>query len=451
MVDLLKEGMPVILPVLLIIAGEAGFLRTLKKMDGKLQVFEIGVLYSAIVLVYAIVPCFTFLAGGLTYSPLSDGRLFADQPSPRNEAPIYWYYLLFLACFALTYCASRGRPKRKSLKVSTPEGSTVWILLACYLAIRIFFVYTRFHYNIEDPESYGESYLLYKGLPLILQQMLNHLGGLALTLQLLLMAFMTFNYRKYRSIILCWIALEFAGSVLFGIGSRSMLFTLMLSFLITYHVAVKRISMRAIAVVSFLGLFLFLSLGIIRDLSTSLPDAEFSLLTSGDEFESVFANAYDLRQLKEAGETKEIFPRLYFADLMNLIPAQLSPFRKLDLAEWYVETFYPSLADKGGGLAFGVISEAIVGLGWFDVLWRGAVLGWMFAQIHKICFVGSQSFWSYGFYLWTTVLSYNTFRTSTFALLPRAFYQFAILFFVVRISSSLLVVKRASDRAMTPV
>jgi len=84
MVVLLREGMPVILPVLLIIAVESGFLRKLKKRDGELQVLEIGVFYSAVVLAYAIFPCLTFMAGGLTYSPRSDGL----DPGPTHSLAI---------------------------------------------------------------------------------------------------------------------------------------------------------------------------------------------------------------------------------------------------------------------------------------------------------------------------------------------------------------------------
>jgi hypothetical protein len=413
-------------------------LRTLQKRDGEIHVFEIGIFFSSIVLLYAIFPFIAFISNGLTFSPLGDGRLFAGQPSPEEIAPIYWYYFLFLASFALAYSVWRGHHNLRRFQPPGADRRTFWIMVSCYLAIRLFFVFIRIHYNIEDAESYGESYLSLKGLPLLLQQLANHLGGMALTLQLLLMAFMVLNYRKYKFTILCWIALEFAGLALFGVGARTGPFALLIAFLMPYHLTVKRLSMRMVAVAGLVVLVLFVGLGVVRSLSTSSPDAELSLLSSSNEFDAIFSNAYDLRQLKATGDTKELFPQFYFVDFLNLIPQQLLPFRKLDLSAWYVGSFYPSFAERGGGLAFGVISEGIVGLGWFDIIWRGLTLGSIFAAMQKYLVAGRASFWKYGFYLWVTVLSYQCFRTSTFALVPRAFYQFLLLFVTVKAVSYFL-------------
>jgi oligosaccharide repeat unit polymerase len=449
MISLLITGFPVILPMLVILIVEVVFLRALQKRAGEIQVFEIGVIFSSVILLYTVLPFLTFLANGWTFSPLGDARLFAAQPSPREIAPIYWYYFLFFASFVLTYIILRGRNRHVIAKHQRPENHIFWTMLLCYVAIRIFFIFVRVQYKIDDAEDYGESYLLYQGLPLFLQQLANHLGGMALTLQLLLMAFMVFDFKKYRFIILGWVFFEFLGLVLFGVGARTGLFALLFAFVMTYHVAVKRLSIRTIAIVGLSVLILFVGLGIVRALSGSSPDAGFALLSSSNEFDSIFANAYDLRELKALGRTDDIFPQFYFADFLNLIPQQLSPFQKLDLSAWYVESFYPSTAQKGGGLAFGVISEGIVGLGWFEILCRGLFLGWIFAVLQKYLLGGRASFWKYGFYLWLTVLCYQCFRGSTFLLLPRAFYQFLLLVVILKAVSSLLGRSRSYQREAT--
>jgi len=104
----------------------------------------------------------------------------------------------------------------------------------------------------------------------------------------------------------------------------------------------------------------------------------------------------------------------------------LFPIHKLDPSNWYVQTFYPDYADHGGGFAFGAIAESLAGLGWIDVIWRGALIGWIFGRIRKYFAMSAATFWRYLFYLWVTVFCYQTFRVTTLVLLPRAIYLFAL-------------------------
>ena len=433
---MLRAALPIILPVIAVIVAEVIFLRTLRRRSGHIEVFEIGVFFSLIVLLYTVFPVISLFANRFDYSLLGDSRLFGAQPSPVEIAPVYWLYFLFLASFAVGYCVRRGGGRLRDLLRPTPGPRTFWILLGCYLMIRLYFVFLRIHYNLLEAESYGENYLLYKDLPLYFQQLANHLGGMGLTLQLVLMAFLVLNYKKYKFSILVWVTLEFLSLALFGVGARTGLFVLILAFLTTYHLAVRPLTKRFLAFVCVSAVFLFLGLGIVRALEDSSGEEGVNLLSSSNEFDAILANAYDLRELKAEGKTDEIFPQLYFADLLNLIPQQVSPFRKLDLSAWYVESFYPSLEKKGGGLAFGVISESVVGLGWFDAVWRGALIGWIFAWIFRFLLRGPTSFWKYCFYLWATSLCYQVFRGGTFLLVPRFVYQFLFLVLIFNIIRS---------------
>jgi hypothetical protein len=451
MIHSLQTSYPILLPMLAIMGVEVVFVRILYKRDGEFEFFDIGVFFSGIVVLYAIFPAITAISNGFVYSALSDGRFFREQPSPGELAPIFWYYVLFLVCFTLAYSHKRGAYRLSDFRPSVPESSVFWILAVCYLFIRLFFVFLRIHYNIKDADSYGESYLIFSSLPLFFQQLANHLAGMALTLQLLLMSYMVFNFRKYKSVILVWLIVEFVTLGLVGVGARSGLFALIFAFLITYHLVVKRLTKRTLALVCFSALAMFVGLGIIRALSDPSLDEGLSLLNSSNEFDSVLANAYDIRDLKAVGETREIYPRFYFSDFLNLIPQQISPFRKLDLADWYVQSFYPALAAKGGGLGFGVISESILGFGWLDVIWRGALLGWVFAYFQKRLLTFQSSFWTYGFFLWLTVLSYNCFRTGTFVLVPRAVYQFFSVFVLCKMMAWLVGTEGQTEKLIASV
>jgi oligosaccharide repeat unit polymerase len=449
MISFLSSAVPVIVPVLATIAVELVFLKAVRRRAGRTEFFEIGVFFSLVVMVYSLLPSLSYVVNGLSYSPFGDGRLFAAQPTPNEVAPIYWLYFLFLAAFTATYWARRGHNRLAQYSPPTVDNRIFWILVIAYLTLRLFFVFVRVHYSIAEPETYGETYLLFKDLPLVVQQLANHLSGMVLTLQLAIMVFMVLNYRQYKLLIFFWIGAEFLSLAFLQIGARSGLFVLLLVFLASYHVAVRRLTKRLVAIVGISALLLFLALGVVRSVQNSSLDEGINLLASSNEFDAVFANAYDIRELKAQGRTSEIFPRFYVGDFLNLIPQQISPFQKLDVAAWYVESFYPSLAAKGGGLAFGVIPESIVGFGWFDVLCRGVVIGWSFAAIYRYLFARTGSFWMYCFYLWITVLSYQVFRAGTFVLVPRAIYQFLTVVIIVRMTSSVFTQRRESNARLS--
>jgi oligosaccharide repeat unit polymerase len=433
----LIDASPVLWPVVAILAGTLLFFRSIRKRSRQLDVFELGVFYAVLVILYAVFPIISYLIGDLSFSPLSDIRLFQAQPSPKELAPICWYYFLYFGAFALCYAWFRDTRNRNELRVVMPPRYTLLALIVFLLMIKGFFLFIKFTYGLAA-ESYEESYLMYRGLPRLLQQILNHFGGITFTLEILIMALLVLNFRKYRYWIFGWILAELLSIFFGGIGSRTGLFVLLMSLAACYHFAVKKFSLRTALVVGLVVLLLFVSLGVVRNLTEINPDTRLNPFGYANEFESILGNAYDVSQLKAAGETQSVFPQFYFADFLNLIPQQLLPIKKIDVAAWYVNTFYPVFAESGGGLAFGAIPESILGLGWVDAVWRGAVIGILFAWLHRRFVKGRQTLWSYGFYVWVLILAYQCFRGGTFLLVPRVFYQFFLVFICIPIFAQVL-------------
>ena len=419
MINYLSEASPVLFPLLFAVATECLFLRAIKRRNGTLDIFELGVFYSLIVLIYCLFPGFEFLLGDLSFSVLGEFRLFRADPSPDQLAPIFWYYAIYLACFVLAYWKFRGTQRSDRRPIPTADKKLFGILVFAYACAYVFFAVLKAAWNLRTPETYGETYLLYSNLPPLLQALANHMIGIVLLLQLLLMTFLALNFQKYKRYIYAWLFLEFAGIALFGVGSRTGLMVLLLCLVITYHRYVNRLSTRTIVSAGVFLFLLFVGLGIWRALSSPGEDT-FTVLSSGNEFDNVFANAYDLRELKVTGQTDDIFPRIYFADFSRMLPDGLVPKGQLDPSQWYVQNFYPAYSDQGGGFAFGAISESIVGLGLIDVIWRALFVGWAFGIAHRLFMTSRNSFWNYAFYIWLTVFSYQTFRVTTFNLLPRA-------------------------------
>jgi hypothetical protein len=124
------------------------------------------------------------------------------------------------------------------------------------------------------------------------------------------------------------------------------------------------------------------------------------------------------------------------SDLAGPIPSQLLPFRKEAASDWYLDTFYPEIAARGGGLAFGVISQAIAGFGALEVVLRGIVTGLIFALAHAYYRRRGTRFWVVAFNCWMIVWAYQSFRATTFyALTPfiQSFLATMLLVEIVRI------------------
>ena len=172
-------------------------------------------------------------------------------------------------------------------------------------------------------------------------------------------------------------------------------------------------------------LALFISLGTLRDRAMGYADSPRDPLAYNSEFESLFATSYDLLYGNGTNAASALPTSFYVSDFLNLIPQQFLPIQKFDRTRWYVESDHPAYAMSGGGLAFGeAVPEAIVGLGWLDVAWRGAIIGVVFALVHRNFVYGKKSFWKYCLYLWMIIFAYQCFRSTTFRLVPEFFYQF---------------------------
>jgi hypothetical protein len=433
MLDFILSALPVLLPVAALLTIEASFVRSIRKRDGSIDFFELGIFYSAIVSLYAALPCLEYFVGGLDFSMLSESRLYRVGPTPKDLAPLFWYYTLYMACFWFAYSRSRGEQGAEFKRILRPDRRLFWLLLSAFLSVYVFMTYVNIHFRLPVAESYADTYLLYENLPFVWRQLASHAWGISLLLEMVLMAFLVAHYDRYKRLIFAWLVIEIASLGVLGVGSRTGLFILFLTLAITYHSFVKKLTWKAAAAFASGLLLLFLGLGIVRAVSSSTSrDAEFNLLTSSNEFDGILANAYDIRELRASGETRQILPWIYFSDITNLIPDQLFPVQKLDPSNWYVQTFYPEYADRGGGFAFGAIAESVAGLGWIDVIWRGALVGWAFGCVRRYFATGETTFWKYVFYLWVTVFCYQTFRGTTFVLLPRAVYLFALPAVVLR-------------------
>ena len=181
----------------------------------------------------------------------------------------------------------------------------------------------------------------------------------------------------------------------------------------------------------------FLLFGLARDLGGNLRpgDARSSILTSNNEFQVLWANAYDLHVKRDRDEL-HIPWQLYAADFISVVPSQFLPFEKIDPSLWYLDQL--GLKDTGVGLMFGVIAQGVIGRDWQELAIRGMLLGVIFALLHRFYIRHSNSFWMTVIYLFVCIWSYATFRATSFVLIYMFIYQCLTVWLTTVVLASLL-------------
>ena len=429
-----------LLPIVSVLAIMTVFGRRLQRAtSGHFDFFELGFIFAATVCLYLLFPVLSFVANGMSFPFVGDNRLFLSQPDVFAVSYLAWFYVLFLAAFVVAYLRIRGKGEIRTGDFPSPPIFTGTVIILFYILCKLFFVALTIGFDLPAPTSYGGSYLTFIRLPLVLQQVASRINGAMLIIQIALVVLAMRDAKKRKLVVFLWLTSELVFTF-WRLGARTTLFMLLITTLISYHYLVRKMAWRTVVVFALCGISLFLGLGYMRS-SSSARFSETpagSILSTATEFDSLFATAEDLQRRKQNGETSEVIPRLYYADFTGLIPQQLFIFGdKLDVAAWYVKKFYPLQAAGGAGFAFGVVAESIVGLGYFDVVWRGAALGLLFGYLQRRFVRRKRTYWSFIFHIWITVFAYQCFRASTFYLFSFVVYSFVPVYLLINLSAGI--------------
>ena len=416
-----RPSAPVAYPLATILLSGAVFYAALWWRQHDVSLLSLGGIAGAMVILYAVYPLLILLLNDLTYTPLNDNRLFADQASPEKIGSIAWYYVLYFESFATAYLATSGRSGRFRVQPDSVRKGIVPLILVLFVVTQLVVYGINVAFDMK-PTSYTDSYRVMQQLPQIPRQILVNATQMGPTLLLLLMCLLFLEFRRYRFLIaaiVLWNVLE-ALRVMQG---RSGMFMLLLIVGFLYHHFVRRVRVLPIAVIGLLLVALSTWMGIVRQGSTvgAVAGAHGT-----SEFEAIVANAYDLKYVRAASGILRDQPTIYFGDFISVVPQQLVPFTKRLKAEWYLSIYYPEFGASGGGMAFGVVSEAITGWGWIELLVRGVFVGVLFGLIHRRFSSRPITLWQLAFYLWLLVWSYQLVRNTTFGLLSWAEYYFLV-------------------------
>lgn len=413
-------------PVLTMVSLAAIYTAVLWNRDRRLPVFEVGSLWVASTVVYSALPFVTFMAMGLRWSPLGDSRLLAYEFNVQEIGAFAWRHVVYLASFICVYLALRGRRAARSAPLNAIPSQLI-TALAVILVFQYAFKWAMsYGYGLDLDISYSDMSVLVSRVAstpiLLLQITLIILASILLVKQaLLLVLIQQWRSLKWRIALVAWLAIETV-TVVVRMGGRGQAVRLILAFAVLYDRFARPLRAKWIMGGGALLLTGFIVQGDLRSALSQRELSAASVLTSANEFEALFATAYDIYKRKEVGNLGVVPWQVYVSDLYILIPRQLLPFEKIDPSEWYLGVI--GARGTGVGFMFGVMSQAVLGLDWIELGFRGAILGLLLAGFHRWYVRYCRSFWVTLFYLFIAIWIYYTFRATSFWLIHFIVYQF---------------------------
>ena len=430
-----SEMAPLAAPLLVNVDLALFFVAVLLFSDGQMPVFESGSLWVAATLVYATFPFVGFMAGGMKWTADMDNRL---QQYPFDSSEIVWFawqYTIYLAAFIVAYLAVRRRAVVPTRAFQRIRPSTAAALVFGFVALSavpwILYVLYGIRFDVSHEAADMLEMVAKVGqVPLLAWQVMGHmvdaiqLGRLGVAILLLA------NWRQHRwprVVLVLWLALDIA-QVVMRESVRSSLVLLLLCVVLLYHRLVRPLTLAKVAIGSAVLIAGFVTLGLLRLHTASLNVR--SGLTAMNEFQALFATAFELYQRQKLGTLGPVPWQVYTVDLYLEIPRQLLPFEKLDPSEWYLDVI--GARGQGVGFMFGVMAQAVLGLKWVELLLRGAVLGAIYAALHRWYVRRATRLWPTMLYIYVSILSYYTFRATTFWGIHFIVYKFLPFMAVVK-------------------
>jgi oligosaccharide repeat unit polymerase len=241
-----------------------------------------------------------------------------------------------------------------------------WGLIAAGLVLLVM-LFLRVGINVYINEAYNESYQLESGIGYLTA------GTFLIMAGLLSLAVTLAKYRDRIPWIIILLFLGFALSVMRS-GRRRFVLELALGLLAVIQLYMKPLRLRTVLVFVLATALVFTMVGQMRafmsqgweGMTTYLRedfDVE-QLRHSMDEFQSIPMVVYEtVRYFPEQQEYR--MGATYVEAFEILIPKKIHPDRPLGPSQWYVWTFDPLVASRGGGYAFSHIAEAYMNFGYF--------------------------------------------------------------------------------------
>ncbi|HEX9983060.1 MAG TPA: hypothetical protein VGF69_07340 [Thermoanaerobaculia bacterium] len=417
------------------------FLISAYRREKTLPVFEVASYWIAAAALYGGFPLLNFMAGGLRWYPLSDNRIWGLDPGPWAVGAFGWRYALHMAAFLIVYLPLRQSAKLPRLD---PIGRSRIVATIVGAVLATLFIYAIGHiYGVSYMVSYQDlvqgkvrGFADLGSLPVM--QIVSVVTAVRFVLLQIVIALIMLKWRRSIAARIGLIVFlgALGGTIVVMGTARSEFILLLMTTIMFYHRFVRRIPFIIAIPAGVLFLGGFLLMGIMRDFQgvQTVSEYDVPLLASSNEFQAVFATAYDLHVARQTGELQHIPWQIHWSDFYALIPSQILPFEKIDPSAWYLH--FRNIT--GAGFMFGVMSQAVVGWDWLELAIRGALVGLFCAFFQRWYTRHAREFWPTIALTFLSIWMYYSMRQGSFAFLYFIVYRFIPTFLAVETVAWLL-------------
>ena len=371
-----------------------------------LPIYNIGFVLLSITVLYSAYPLFSFWMSGFEWTGVSDNRMRSYNTSPIEVATFSMYHLLYILSTALGFMLL-VRSHKVQYKINITKKGYVHSLVFVYVLVEAWFLLINF-------SGVQSNY--------IVMQFSNNLSAIRLisTLGLLYVATTRWAMPFWRNSCKLFLVYQLM-LMLLQLSGRTYFFLLMIAFIMLFHKNVRQLSFVFSGFLVFIMLFFFILWGYVKT-NLILSMSEFSIWSGSNEFTSLFGTAYDLYYRSYELDSLPLVPwSVVYNDIALLIPSQFFDDIKWSTSQWYLEVI--GLRGTGVGMMFGVISQAVVGFGYVEIILRGLFIGLFFGVIQRWYSNNSENIQSNIVYLFFAIKGYYAYRAGTGYIVYFAVYQ----------------------------
>lgn len=407
---------------------------TIQFITGRSSVVSIGFFNAIFISGYFWIPILGLLAFS-GYSSMSDGRLIKMEiglPDVYGYAREVLLYIVASTGLYTVLINARRNTRAPLLPGQREFGSSYfYIAHACIAAV---YLPIKFIYFSGD---YGD---FFNTAPPLVASFYSKLTYCYNVSQVGVIFCLFMKVSKGTDIFLRSLVLFCIGIALFSItGSRGELFSLVVPVLLTLSFTGVLKERHLLALFFLLGIFMLL-LGFIRSdgqIESIVDTGLLSFLIAANEFTSIMGTNLDVRVIM----TREVdIPlSIYLNDFLMLLPGFLFPGGKIDGASWYL--IMNGWDGQGVGYMWGVLSQAAIGFGAFEVFVRGSLVGIFMSQVQRYLERNIHSKFAVISYLYITIFMFLAFRNTTGILLALLIYGVGLFFIALWIFKVLVPLK----------
>lgn len=418
------------------ILGFLAIYKLARKGFGAVPVDDFALFTCLCICLYTLLPVTSWLLQGGEYL-IPVGRLYQLQPTISEVftltllgvGPIFGVIMVyFFRRSALVELNSKSRPVYNWWISS----KLLFICAGLVVGVYVFQTALKFRYGMLGADSYAETYTQYRALPSFIAQVLAASRAFFSVCMIVVLAGLVMRWnsggKKWLIMIAVFVALSFEVGY-----SRTQLFSFILLFYVLYSMFVQPVtSLTKSALFFLLVLIVFLLLGI-------RGEGVFSLgVMPLGEFDTVWANGAVLLRERDAGSLSVPLSAFSY-EFLNFIPSQFLPYEKIDMQNWFLDTYYPAFKSEGGGLMFGLVAQSIVGFGLAEAVLRGVIVGFISIELKQIIHK-HHSCWSLILFLIVYLKAYEVVRIGNFSglfgILGATLFVILAIRFLVRVLPS---------------